>query len=72
MGSFFISIDAMSSYSVDAPLLEILVDGVVVSSISITTGYTASSLEIDYAVAFREHYRFALMMVLPKAGVQLH
>lgn len=52
MASFFVSIDAVSSYITDAPLLELLVDGVVVSSLSITSGYTESNVEVDYTGSF--------------------
>lgn len=52
MSSFFISIDAVSSYITDAPLLELLVDGVVVSSINITSSYTASNIKLDYTGSY--------------------
>ena len=52
MASFFVSIDAVSTYITDAPLLELLVDGVVVSSLSITSGYTESNIELDYTGSF--------------------
>lgn len=49
MGTFFITLDADAVYATDAPLLEILVDGVVVSSLSVTAGFGTSSYSIDFA-----------------------
>lgn len=52
MSSFFITIDASSIYSVDAPTLELLVDGQVVSSANIHSGYTATSFTLDFTGSF--------------------
>lgn len=48
MANFFLTIDASSAYSADAPLLEILINGSVVSSLSITSGFSAQSLQLSF------------------------
>ena len=61
MGSFDLYLDASSSFGTDAPTLEILVDGQVVSSLSITAGFGPVTLTFGYAgnypssVSFRFH-----------------
>lgn len=48
MGTFFITLDASSTYSADAPLLEILVDGVVVSTVLIDSSFMSSSFGLSF------------------------
>lgn len=53
MGSFYLEIEALGSYSGgNAPLLEILVDGVVVSSSSVTTSAASYGFTLDYTGNF--------------------
>ena len=49
MGTFFLNINASSSYSTDIPVLEILVNGVVVGTLSIDSSFTNQTLSFDYA-----------------------
>ena len=49
MPQFFLTIDASALYSVDAPMLEILVNGAVVSSITINESFTTSIYNIDFS-----------------------
>lgn len=48
MADFFLTIDASSAYSVDAPLLEILINGSVVSSATITSGFGAQTFLLSF------------------------
>lgn len=58
MGTFLLTIDAGSTYVVDAPVLEVLVGGVVVSSLTIDSGYTPSTLSFDFAGTYPSSLSF--------------
>ncbi len=49
MSTFFLTFDASSVYLTDAPTVEILVNGVVVSSIVLDGAYTSSTYGFDYS-----------------------
>lgn len=49
MPEFFLTIDASSVYTTDAPILEILVNGAVVSSITIDNSYTTTTYNIPFS-----------------------
>lgn len=48
MGTFILNIDASSVYTTDAPVLEILIGGVVVSSLIIDSSFTDSTLSFEF------------------------
>ena len=58
MVNFFVTIDASSIYSVDAPVLEILVNGSVVSSITIDAAYTMTTYELSSNGTFPSSFSF--------------
>lgn len=68
MGSFFINIDASSVYSADAPILELLVDGVVVSSLTIDTGFASSLLNFDFDGDFPSSLSFRFQDASSEVG----
>jgi len=58
MSTFILTIDANSVYVTDAPVLEILVDGVVVSSLTIDASYNTSSYSFDFTGAYPSSLSF--------------
>ena len=48
MGNFTLTLDLSSLYSATAPTFEVLVDGVVVSSLTISSTYTPTTLNLSY------------------------
>ena len=55
---FFVSIDAFSTYALDAPTLEVLVDGIVVASLSVTSTSAAAPSTDEFLVEFAENDLF--------------
>lgn len=58
MSSFLLYINASSTYTTDAPILEVLVDGLVVSTLTIDSGYLPYSFSLDYAGSFPSSLEF--------------
>lgn len=68
MGTFFITLDASSTYSADAPLLEILVDGVVVSSVLIDSSFMSSSFGLSFAGTYPSSLSLRFNDTSPESG----
>lgn len=58
MGTFFLTIDANSVYVTDAPVLEILVGGVVVSSLTIDSSYATASYSFEFSGTYPSSLSF--------------
>ena len=58
MSTFILTIDANSVYVTDAPVLEILVGGVVVSSLTIGASYTTSSYSFEFSGTYPSSLSF--------------
>lgn len=68
MGAFFINIDASSVYVTDAPILEILVDGNVIASFLVDSGYTPSLLSLYFSGDFPSSLSFMFQDVSGESG----
>lgn len=68
MGQFYLTLDLTSVYSSDAPTLEVLVGGVVVSSLSITSGFTPTTLTLDFSGTFPSSLSLRFNDASPEGG----
>ncbi|HPF78401.1 MAG TPA: calcium-binding protein [Alphaproteobacteria bacterium] len=74
MTDFFLTIDASSIYTVDAPTLEILINGSVVSSIAIDAGYSLTTYQLSTNGSFPSSFSFRFSDTSGETGrsISLH